>query len=211
MKLRIHALVALSLLLAASTSAAEPAAQPAMEPSKGIYRLPYPDETEVWIFDDATSHRPAGRIDLVAKPAAQPQRVVAAADGIIRMIEDRHREQQSGRAASECRNNFVWIEHPNGEWSTYSHLRSGSVTSAAGLKVGDQVVAGQFIGYEGAVGCAMLDHVHFEIAVPGPAGITAGGFVVEDGERTYLREPRFCRIPGGKVRKDATYQAQDCG
>ena len=207
MKPQIHALAALSMLLISTKSAAEPP----MEQSEGIYRLPYPDGTEVWIFDDAASHRPAGRVDLVAKPAAQPQPVVAAADGIIRMIEDSHREQQSGRAASECRNNFVWIEHPNREWSTYSHLRNGSVTSAAGLKVGDKVVAGQFIGYEGAVGCAMLDHVHFEIAVPGSAGIDAGGFVVEDGERTHLREPRFCSVPGGKVRKEATYVAQTCG
>ena len=71
----------------------------------------------------------------------------------------------------------MWIEHANGEWTNYSHPARGSVSELAKLKVGDWVEAGAFIGVEAAVGCAMLDHVHFEVAVPDPeTPIDSGGF-----------------------------------
>jgi murein DD-endopeptidase MepM/ murein hydrolase activator NlpD len=89
--------------------------------------------------------------------------VVAAAAGRIVAIQDRYSERQSGRAAALCHNNYVWIAHANGEWTNYSHLAQGSVTRKAGLKVGDVVKAGQYIGDEGAVGCAMLKHVTLKL------------------------------------------------
>src|SRR5687767_7599599 len=128
--------------------------------SHGIYRLPYDEGISVKVFDDFTSHRPQGRIDFFAVAGQRPYRVVAAAAGRVVAIQDSFSEQQSGRAAAECRNNYVWIEHANGEWTNYSHLARGSVTDLARLKVGDLVAAGAFIGHEAAGGCAMLDHVH---------------------------------------------------
>jgi len=107
--------------------------------SEGRYRLPFADGTQVEVFDDATTHRPKGRVDLFALGGQAPYRVVAAAAGRIVAIQDGYGEQQSGRAAKDCHNNYVWIEHPNGEWSNYSHLARGTVTGRAGLKVGDAV------------------------------------------------------------------------
>jgi len=106
-------------------------------------------------------------------------------------------------------NNFVWIEHPNGEWSKYTHLRRGSVGSGtdnsgnpgAGRSQGDSVNAGDPIGIQGDVGIASGPHVHFEVAVPNyvelappntlfldpdspPATVNdwfSGGFLVGDG------------------------------
>jgi len=179
--------------------------------SQGIYRLPYDDGTTVKVFDDFTSHRPQGRIDFFAIEGRRPHRVVAAAAGRVMAIQDTFSEQQSGRAAAECRNNYVWIEHTNGEWTNYSHLAQGSVSDLAKLKVGDFVAAGAFIGHEAAVGCAMLDHVHFEVAVPDRRmPIDGGGFLLdnEDGKRE--RSPQFCNVPGGTVVKDATYRAAAC-
>jgi hypothetical protein len=49
----------------------------------------------------------------------------------------------------------VWIAHPNGEWTNYSHI-AHDPAKKAGLKVGDWVKAGQYLGDEGAVGRAML-------------------------------------------------------
>src|SRR5687768_4733954 len=103
--------------------------------SQGLYRLPYDDETYVEVFDDFTSHRPTGRIDLFAVKGQKPFRVVAAADGIIMAIQDDYSEQQSGRKAADCHNNYVWIAHANGEWTNYCHLARGSVTKGAKLKV----------------------------------------------------------------------------
>ena len=126
-------------------------------------------------------------------------------------IQDTFSEQQSGRAAAQCQNNYVWIEHANGEWTNYSHLARGSVSELAKLKVGDFVAAGAFIGNEAAVGCAMLDHVHFEVAVPDRrTPIDSGGFLLDNESGKRERSPQFCNVPGGTVVKDATYRAAAC-
>jgi murein DD-endopeptidase MepM/ murein hydrolase activator NlpD len=179
--------------------------------SEASYRLPFADGTSVKVFDDFTSHRPQGRVDLFAVDGQRPYRVVAAAAGRIVAIQDGYDEQQSGRAAADCHNNYVWIAHPNGEWSNYSHLAHKSVTGLARLKVGDEVAAGTYLGNEAAVGCAMLEHVHFEVAVPDPRkAIDAGGFLLDNEGGKRERNPRFCGIAGSVVTKGATYRAVPC-
>ena len=72
-----------------------------------------------------------------------------------------------------------------------------STRSGAGLKVGDEVKTGTYLGLEGAVGCAMLNHVHFEVVVPDLAApIDEGGFVNDNAEGKRERNPRFCGVPG---------------
>lgn len=179
--------------------------------SEGRYRLPYADGTTVEIFDDVASHRPVGRTDLFAVGGQRPYRVVAAAAGRIMAIQDGYSEQQSGRAASECRNNYVWIAHPNGEWTTYSHLAHGSVTGGAGLRLGDRVEVGAYLGDEGTVGCSILNHVHFEVAVPRQdAPIDEDGFLNDNANGARLRHPRFCGVGGEVVRKGERYRALPC-
>lgn len=180
--------------------------------SDGVYRLPFANGTSVKVFDDFDTHRPIGRIDLYAVAGKAPYKVVAAAAGTVTAIQDGFAEQQSGRAAKDCHNNYVWIAHPNGEWTNYSHVAARSVTGAAGLHVGSKVKAGQFIGYEGAVGCAMLNHAHFEVALPAPGrAIDEGGFLIDNENGKRERNPRFCGVPDGNARKDATYNAVPCG
>jgi len=135
----ITAVGAASLLLVVADAATAQEAATGLMPSQGSYRLPFADGTQVKVFDDFSTHRPIGRIDLYAIDGKPPYAVVAAADGRIVAIQDGYSEQQSGRAAKDCHNNYVWIEHPNGEWTNYSHLVHGSVTGKAGLKVGDSV------------------------------------------------------------------------
>jgi murein DD-endopeptidase MepM/ murein hydrolase activator NlpD len=179
--------------------------------SAGAYRLPFADGTAVKVFDDFDTHRPVGRVDLFAVGGSEPYRVVAAANGTIMAIQDGFSEQQSGRAAKDCHNNYIWIAHPNGEWTNYSHVRFHSATQDAGLHVGDRVTAGQFLGYEGAVGCAMLNHVHFEVAVPDAAHpIDDGGFLLDNDGGKRERSARFCAVPGETVKKDAVYTAAAC-
>ncbi len=177
--------------------------------SAGLYRLPFTDGTAVQVFDDARSHRPVGRVDLFATNGTEPFRVVAAAAGRVMAIQDSYSEQQSGRAAADCRNNYVWIAHANGEWSNYSHIARGTASGKAGLHVGDAVRAGQYIGDEGAVGCAMLHHVHFEVAIPDARQpIDMGGFLTDNDRARREREPRFCGV--GAVKKGALYTATPC-
>jgi hypothetical protein len=106
-------------------------------------------------------------------------------------------------------NNFVWIEHPNGEWTKYTHMLNGSVgqgvdingNPGAGRFVGEFVGAATPLGIEADVGFASGVHVHFEVGVPNyvelappnmteadpdspPATVAdwfSGGFLVGDG------------------------------
>jgi len=204
-----NGLMGASLIAMAIACGGTAAAQPPS--SEGHYRLPYADGTRIKVFDDFATHRRVGRVDLYAVDGKGPYRVVAAAAGRIVAIQDSHGEQQTGRAAADCRNNYAWISHPNGEWTTYSHLAQGSVSSTAGLKVGDAVAAGQYIGDEDAVGCAMLDHVHFEVAVPNEkTPIDSGGFLLDNEGARRERHPRFCHVPAETVVKGATYPAAPC-
>jgi murein DD-endopeptidase MepM/ murein hydrolase activator NlpD len=179
--------------------------------SRGIYRLPFANGTVVKIFDDFTTHRPPGRNDLYAIRGDQPYRVLAAAAGRVMVIQDSYSKQQSGRPAALCHNNYVWIEHSNGEWTNYSHLAHDSVTKNAHLRVGEEVAAGRYIGDEGEVGCAMLKHVHFEVAVPDPAHpIDSGGFLTDNQDGKHELNPRFCGVPGWNVVKGKIYVALPC-
>ncbi|MBS0417731.1 MAG: M23 family metallopeptidase [Proteobacteria bacterium] len=205
--------LALSILLASTallTGAATPG-EASSAPSQGRYRLPFADGTAVKVFDDFQTHRPAGREDLYAVNGKEPYRVVAAAAGRIMAIQDSYGEQQSGRSAALCHNNYVWIAHANGEWTNYSHIARGSVTDKARLKVGDRVKAGQYIGDEDAIGCAMLKHVHFEVAVPeNRMPIDPGGFLQDNEGGKRERNPRFCSVPGELAKKGEEYVATGC-
>lgn len=197
----------LPLVLAVVQTAEAP---PPPQPSTGVYRLPYGDGTRVKVFDDTRTHRPRARVDLFAVGGPKPYRIVAAAAGRVMAIQDGYGERQTGRPASECRNNFVWIAHPNGEWTGYSHMAKGSVTGVAKLKVGQSVRAGQLIGIEGDVGCSMLNHLHFEVAAPDPANpVDAGGFLTDNDGGKRNREPRFCQVKG-TVNKDEEHVARRC-
>lgn len=65
-------------------------------------------------------------------------------------------------------NNYVWIEHPNGEWTKYTHFGTGTVSIDAGWLVGDWVDAGDVLGLEDDIGAASgspsASHLHFEAA-----------------------------------------------
>jgi murein DD-endopeptidase MepM/ murein hydrolase activator NlpD len=213
MWVKTTAAIALSAAPLLSLAAAQVGGESQLEgaPSRGIYRLPFADGTSVKVFDDFKTHRPKGRIDFFATGGKPPFRVVAAAAGRIVAIQDAYSEQQSGRAAADCHNNYVWIAHPNGEWTNYSHLAHGTVTGKAALHVGDEVKAGTYLGDEGAVGCAMLNHVHFEVVDPRKDHpLDEGGFLQDNENGKRERQPRFCGVPGETARKDATYKAISC-
>jgi murein DD-endopeptidase MepM/ murein hydrolase activator NlpD len=81
-------------------------------------------------------------------------------------------------------NNYVWIEHPNGEWTKYTHMRTGSVSRddvGFGWEVDDVILVGQAIGRQSDIGSAGGTHLHFEVALipPGttPPFSALGGFI----------------------------------
>jgi len=186
----IKGAVFIAVLLFAGTNAA---AQPQFELSRNVYRVPYANGTEIYVTNDHYTHSPVGRYDMSGtgngSSCSNNYRIVAAAEGIIRRIVDNH-----GLVGSEtdcdvvnCQdfNNYVWIEHANGEWTKYSHMARNSTSVTAGLSVGDQVCAGTFLGYECEIGRASGPHLHFEVRAPfdtsNPPPISiAGGFMDND-------------------------------
>jgi murein DD-endopeptidase MepM/ murein hydrolase activator NlpD len=208
--------------------------------SAGIYRVPYSNGSSVTAINDHLNHPgEPNRVDLSGPAGAL---VVAAATGTIRGIVDRHGNTNGlgdGLSADglhaqddnlehsceddttvwgDCQdyNNYVWIEHPNGEWTKYTHMRTKSVTSR-GWHVNDVIGVGQALGVQGDVGAAGGPHVHFEVAAipadePRPPFSALGGFIPNPGWNVVTR---VCFLNGddngdGLYTRNETYTAAAC-
>ena len=174
---------------AAVPAALPPNALAALAPkSAGFYSFPYEAGTTVHVTNDSITHAPVqNRIDM-SGTSGGPYKVVAAASGEVMYVVDNH----TGEGCAN--NNYVWIAHPNGEWTKYSHIATSSATDQAGIAVGDWVRAGQFIGIESDVGCASGDHVHFEVGIPDDLSDPiqeSGGYI-----KGINLDPKVCGIPG---------------
>ncbi|MDD5238972.1 MAG: M23 family metallopeptidase [Candidatus Nanoarchaeia archaeon] len=55
--------------------------------------------------------------------------------------------------------NYVVIEHPNKEYSIYSHLKSDGIV----VTKGQEVKAGDVLGYSGNTGWSIEPHLHFMV------------------------------------------------
>lgn len=57
--------------------------------------------------------------------------------------------------------NWITIDHENGEFSQYFHLKhEGSC-----VKVGDKVRVGEVVGYSGNTGFSTAPHLHFQVCI----------------------------------------------
>lgn len=117
--------------------------------------------------------------------------VLAAAEGVVVAVVDdqpedpatlrkpeeaddayaaRVQELQAGllaRGTSTIAGNHVMIDHRNGEYSLYAHLRPGSVR----VRVGDRVASGAPLGRLGSSGNSTEPHLHFQVCdAPDPLG-----------------------------------------
>lgn len=154
--------------------------------SNGLYRIGYEDGVEIVVGSDVYTHDPLGKYD-IGTNANDPD-IVAAAPGWIRWIEEDNSDDchpmGDGNPCCWWLNNYVVIEHPNGEWSQYTHIQQWSATNA-GIAVGNWVEAGTPIGIEGTVGCSTGDHLHLEVSRPYDPAFpfdTLGGFLNNLGE-----------------------------
>ena len=176
----------------------------AIDKSAGVYRIPM-ESGDVKIGNDVVDHSPIGRIDMTSPDT---DRVVAAAAGTVRFIDDGNSAMQDSSTAPQCNNNYIWIDHGTGEWTKYTHMLKGTIKGAAGLKVGDKVAGGQFLGTEGALGCATGKHLHFEVGVPRATDPVAlvGGFLNDNAGSKRNRDPHICGE--GFFKSGVTYKAR---
>lgn len=212
--------------------------------SAAFYRIPYIDGSNVSANNDHETHpNVLNRVDL---GGGDGNTVVAAASGIIRGLVD-HNGNSSGRGdglaadgvtaqddslehscldsdtvVGDCSdyNNYVWIEHPNGEWTKYTHFETGSVSIDNGWQVGDTILVGQPLGFQSDIGSASGTHLHFEIAAipdgaPNPPFSALGGFV----SSSWNVVTRICSNDGfndgdddgdGLYTQGETYVAEPC-
>src|SRR5690606_22057643 len=183
----------------------------AIQKTPGLYRIPYADGTRVRIGRDHNTHTPKGRYDMGGQGGGT-YRVVAAGDGIITHIEDRYSQRLSCKdlPGSEKKNNYIWIRGIDGVSIKYSHLEQDSTTGKAGLKVGQSVTAGTYLGDQGDVGCASGPHLHIEAAVLRASDpiTTVGGFVRDNAGSKRNRVMRVCGVPGGVFAAGTTHVAR---
>lgn len=192
-------------------------AQPPFEISRNIYRVPYYNGTSVRITGDHYTHDPRGRYDMVGygdgSSCTSNYSIVAAAAGVVRRVVDTHNMHGADCNGDQCTdfNNYVWIEHANGEWTKYTHIKKGSASGTAGLNEDDCITAGQFIGYECDIGKATGPHLHFEVRHPNDTSniqiSVAGGFMSDATHRI----PVFCGISKNYFVADDELTAASCG
>ncbi len=91
--------------------------------------------------------------------------VYAAGDGLIADArdgaEDNRRYNEADLATNEKAygGNYIIIDHLNGEFSWFGHLKKGSVN----VKVGQRVKQGVAIAAIGASGSSLFPHLHYEL------------------------------------------------
>ncbi len=108
--------------------------------------------------------------------------------------------EKSGDTYHFCNNGFgngVIIYHPATKtYSAYAHMRD-SIT----VNVGDNVVAGQLIGYMGSYGCSNGKHLHFEMV-----NTTASSPSINDYWKNYNKHNFVNTNPYGDITVTSTAQ-----
>jgi murein DD-endopeptidase MepM/ murein hydrolase activator NlpD len=84
--------------------------------------------------------------------------VIAAAPGTIVQKSDGNFDKDC--AATNATANYLIIQHSDGSYGLYWHLKMGSLTAKA---VGQTVTLGEFLGIVGSSGSSTAPHLHFEI------------------------------------------------
>jgi murein DD-endopeptidase MepM/ murein hydrolase activator NlpD len=192
-------------------------AQPLFDISQNVYRVPYANGTDVEVSRDHYTHSPTqGRYDMHGEglwaSCTVNYMLVAAAAGVVRRVVDHH-DVHGPDCTSNCEdyNNYVWIEHANGEWTKYTHMVRFSASGLAGLQEGDCISAGQFLGYECEIGHASGPHLHFEVRRPNdPDNVqisVAGGFMTDAAHLI----PAVCGVSRNFFQDGDDFTAASCG
>lgn len=126
------------------------------------YRVPWPDGLTFMLTQVSdgrvTSHFTKARLHAVdiGMPPGTP--VLAARDGVVEALEERH-----GASADEeplsYEGNFVRVRHDDGTAAIYAHLAHRSIV----VGIGGSVQAGQLLGLSGASGDVTEPHLHFAV------------------------------------------------
>ena len=126
-----------------------------------LYQLPFPDNIE------QKTSRPSGiyahenfpeskyAVDFLIDVGTP---ILAARSGCIwKVKEDSDKWGLNPQFASKA--NFVAIDHEDGTYAEYIHLKKNSIV----VSVGQDVLTGDLLGYSGLSGCMDFPHLHFNV------------------------------------------------
>ena len=91
--------------------------------------------------------------------------VHAAREGIVAAVKVDSNVGGRGSRYSQY-GNYILIAHDDGSFGNYVHLRA----NGAEVEIGQEVAAGELIGYSGNTGNTSGPHLHFDVRIPTPAG-----------------------------------------
>ncbi len=106
-------------------------------------------------YNGRFSHKGQNAIDFSLEIG---DKVYAARGGIVYEAVESNTKSCNHPSCQEY-NNFIIIYHSDGTFSEYSHLRY----NGANVSAGDEIVAGDFIGYSGNTGWSSGPHLHFVV------------------------------------------------
>ncbi|HEX6098086.1 MAG TPA: peptidoglycan DD-metalloendopeptidase family protein [Thermoanaerobaculia bacterium] len=137
------------------------------------------------------------------------QPVRAVADGTVAAVVDTNPDDRKFDPASivsggtmKVWGNYVVLDHGQGEFSVYGHIRQGS----SRVKAGQQVRRGDAVAAIGASGSSMFPHLHYELQTA--AGTDAEGLpsLFEDFDR--ILGSKRVTVKSGRVNSGDIVQAR---
>ena len=124
--------------------------------------------------------------------------VLATGDGVVVALENTKPDNRQFDQSKIAENpmllfgNYLVIDHGNGEFSVYGHLKLGSVR----VNAGDRVRRGQAIAAIGASGSAFFPHLHYELQ--------DGPNTAAEGLPSYFNDVRILRGASAQLSQRAT-------
>lgn len=129
--------------------------------SNHVYELPFPRGTSEFIsqgYFGKLSHQEEYALDFDLKEGTPVHAVRAGT--VVKVVD--HFNKSCPESSCLEFNNFIIIQHDDGTYADYAHLKQ----NGAIVRAGDQVATGDPIGYSGNTGWTTGPHLHLTIFVP---------------------------------------------